>query len=213
MAICLVWWLPLLLLFFLRAYGQNSVSNCLFRRVLISTSVGILPNLWRRYFNLSPWFYALLLARRALKQKLYFHAARCDIPTIKSNGKKRKYKRPYYRNLAFGGRGPPYVARGYRIFDSTLGYPGEGWEKLKIATWNTRSLTYERFQYCTSLQYDILAITELWRNQSKFQTRSKKFIVSAPKTIPKGPKKGKIRFPDDKAAGVGLCYHRELQTR
>ena len=108
------------------------------------------------------------------------------------------------------------MVRGYRTFDSTLGYPGEGWEKLKIATWNTRSLTYERFQYCTSLQYDILAITELWRNQTKFQTRSQKFIVSAPripKTIPKGPKKGKIRFPDDKAAGVGLILSQRIANK
>ena len=34
-------------------------------------------------------------------------------------------------------------------FDATLGYPGEGWSQdhpnLKITTWNTRSLTFERF--------------------------------------------------------------------
>ena len=107
----------------------------------------------------------------------------------------------------------PLVAEAYRTFDSTLGYPGEGWETLKITTWNTRSLTYERFQYYNSLQYDILAITELWRNQSKFQTRSKKIIVSAPKTISKGPKKGKIRFPEDKAAGVGLLLSSRIANK
>ena len=54
------------------------------------------------------------------------------------------------------------------------------------------------------MQYNILAITELWHNQAKYQTRSKKFIVSEPKIIPKGPKQGEIRYPGDRAAGVGL---------
>ena len=55
-----------------------------------------------------------------------------------------------------------------RIFDQTLGFPGEGtesWSKkffnLTMTTWNCRSITRERFDYCDKLEYDILALTEL----------------------------------------------------
>ena len=70
---------------------------------------------------------------------------------------------------------------------------------LRMTTWNTRSLTFERFQYCKSLNYDVLALTELWRNQEKFQTRRKNFIIGEPKMT-----NGDRRFPQDKAAGVGI---------
>ena len=98
-------------------------------------------------------------------------------------------------------------------FNSTLGYPGEGWTPLKMATWNTRSLTYERYKYCESLGYDVLAITELWRNQQKYQTKSTKYTASAPKTIAKGPRKGQVRFPKDKAAGVGILLSSRAQKK
>ena len=65
-------------------------------------------------------------------------------------------------------------------------------------------MTFERFKYCMGLNFDVLALTELWRTQAKYQKRNKSFIVSAPKLIQKGPKKGQIRFPDDKATGVGI---------
>ena len=80
-------------------------------------------------------------------------------------------------------------------------------------TWNTRSLTFERFKYCESLGYDVLAITELWRNQSKFQTKSNKYTVSSPKIIQKGPLKGQVRFPKDKAAGVGILLSNRAQKK
>ena len=103
------------------------------------------------------------------------------------------------------------------IFDTTLGYPGEGWSNkhpnLRMATWNTRSLTFERIQYCKSLNYDILAITELWRNQSKYQRKDNSFIAAEPKLIKKGPKKGQRRFPEDRAAGVGILLSPATQTK
>ena len=83
-----------------------------------------------------------------------------------------------------------------------LAFRGEGWPTLRMATWNTRSLTFERLQYCKSLNYDVLAITELWRNQSKYQTRSKSLIVSEQKILTTGRRKGQPRYPDDKDAGV-----------
>ena len=116
-------------------------------------------------------------------------------------------------NPAFGGRGTG-IRRTLRCgnnkkFDSTLGFPGEGWATLSLATWNTRSLTFERFQFCKNLGYDVLAITELWRNQTKFQMKNKRFTTSSPKLQTRGINKGKPRFPKDKAAGVGIL----LSTR
>ena len=104
-------------------------------------------------------------------------------------------------SLAFGGRGIG-ITRALRFsggktikFDSTLGFPGEGWTQLKLATWNTRSLTFERYNYCLSLNYDVLVITELWRNQQRFQTKSTRFTASSPLIITKGARKGQVRFP------------------
>ena len=63
-----------------------------------------------------------------------------------------------------------------RLFDSTLGYPGEGWKagrqrtrnqirkrrklwskeiaNLSVTTWNTRSMTEERFDYCKRMHHN-----------------------------------------------------------
>ena len=100
-----------------------------------------------------------------------------------------------------------------RIYDQTLGFPGEGWQQFQVATWNTRSLTLERFNYAKSLGYDVLALTELWRNQSKYQDSSKQFIVSKPMIIKSGPNKGKTRFPNDRAAGVGILLSKRMQRK
>ena len=43
-------------------------------------------------------------------------------------------------------------------------------------------------QNLLAMTSDILVITELWRNQSKYQTRRKQFIVSEPILIKKGPR-------------------------
>ena len=102
-------------------------------------------------------------------------------------------------------------------FDSTLGYPGEGWSSkhrnLRLATWNTRSLTFERFKYCEQMGYDVIALTELWRKQSKFQKSDKSFITSKPIILTTGPNKGKMRFPEDRAAGVGILLSKTAQQK
>ena len=83
-----------------------------------------------------------------------------------------------------------------------------------MTTWNTRSLTFERFRYCVNLGYDVvLAITELWRNQHKYQTKSTKFTTSSPKLQTESPDKGKIRFPTDRAAGVGILLSSAAQRK
>ena len=101
----------------------------------------------------------------------------------------------------------------YRCFNPTLGFPGEGWGLFKMATWNTRSLTFERFKYCENLDYDVLAITETWRKQSKYQSKSTRYTTSTPKIIQKGPRKGQARFPGDKAAGVGILLSKRAQQK
>ena len=69
------------------------------------------------------------------------------------------------------------------VYLFTLGFPGEGWDFLKMATWNTRRLTFERFKYCESMGYDILAITDLWKEPNNFQTKSTRYKTSTPRKL------------------------------
>ena len=101
------------------------------------------------------------------------------------------------------------------LFDKTCGYPGEGpriWSKmepqLRMATWNSRSLTQERFQYCKNLQFDVLALTELWRSAEKFADVTCQWTFSAAEKDASGNPK----FPEDRAAGVGILLS-ERATR
>ena len=101
-------------------------------------------------------------------------------------------------------------------FDSSLGFPGEGpgkaWSngisELIFAAWNTRSLTFERFKYCESLQYDVLALSELWRNYEKFSDGTLKWIYGKPEIV-----NGQPRYPNDRAAGVGLLLSARAQKK
>ena len=67
-------------------------------------------------------------------------------------------------------------------------------------------------QYCRALGYDVLALTELWHNQTKFQSKDKSFVIAEPKIIKKGKRKGKVRFPKDKAAGVAIMLSKRAHT-
>ena len=116
-----------------------------------------------------------------------------------------------------------------RVFDSTLGYPGEGWTtarkrkrnrknkhkwstefaNLNMATWNTRSMTIERFDYCKRMVYDVLAVSELWRTQEKFTSRSYEFTTSA--TVK--DKDGNLVNDNDPAAGVGILLSPRAQQK
>ena len=156
------------------------------------------------------------LARQQVLRFFYSILMLHDAATGSHLAKKSREQFVFVGNPAFGDRGQG-IRRNLRSsnksFDATLGFPGEGWSFLSMATWNTRSLTFERFQYCKNLGYDVLAITELWRNQSRFQTKSTRFIISTPKIQTKGPDKGKIRFPKDKAAGVGILLSPRAQQK
>ena len=194
-------------------YRQNS-------QLIIFTIVGIAALLWQSGI-LESWSYDLyrsLLDCSANSNVCILNLPSNEIPNRQKRDKTKH--RNWYGNLAFGGRGPPYFARKEISssndtvkFNATMGYPGEGWDKLKFATWNCRSITFERFNFCKALGYDVLALTELWHNQNKFQTASKQFIISEQKTIQKGPNKGKPRFPNDKAAGVAIMLSNRMRTK
>ena len=70
-----------------------------------------------------------------------------------------------------------------------------------MATWNSRSMTKNRFDFCKGLKYDVLAITELWRSAPKFTINgSCQWTHSKPELN----SDGSVKFPDDRAAGVGI---------
>ena len=61
-----------------------------------------------------------------------------------------------------------------------------------MTTWNTRSLNFTQFNYCTNLGYDVLTLTELWGKTNKFADDTIRWIygedvieftVTKPKTI------------------------------
>ena len=59
----------------------------------------------------------------------------------------------------------------------------------------------------------MLAITELWRAQPKYQTKSTVFTTSSPIIITKGPRKGQRRFEEDRAAGVGIILSKRAKSK
>ena len=68
--------------------------------------------------------------------------------------------------------------------------------QLSIGVWNCWSLSNERHKYCESLNYDILALTELHNAQEKYEGR--RWVCSASAGT---DKKGKSSDP---AAGVAI---------
>ena len=70
-------------------------------------------------------------------------------------------------------------------------------------------MTFERFNYCKSLKYDVLVVTELWRVQGKFQNKTKAFVVGEAKVGEDGEK----RFKNDRAAGVGILLSKAAQQK
>ena len=70
-----------------------------------------------------------------------------------------------------------------------------------MATWNSRSLSFERFQYCKRLGYDVLALTEIWKKAPKFADGTVRWTYSAPVI---NANTGKNIYPNDPAAGVGI---------
>ena len=78
-----------------------------------------------------------------------------DLSSFLHDGQQGKGGVQRISSLAFGGRGVGMLhnAKDRKVahvsFDQTKGFPGEGWSQkhpnFKIGTWNTRSMTKERF--------------------------------------------------------------------
>ena len=76
-----------------------------------------------------------------------------------------------------------------------------------MTTWNTRSMTKERYTYCKGMGYGVLAVTEFWRNQDNFTEYSNEFIVSV--TIK--DENGELVNKEDPAVGVGIILSPRAQ--
>ena len=122
--------------------------------------------------------------------------------------------RQFELSITVLGSGRCYVDS---TFDKTRGFPGEGpiqprkrskkkkqWSSMEpnftTAVWNPRSLTFQRFQYAKELGIDVLVLPELWRNTNKFTDGT----LSWTHSMPTMDKEGNLKFPNDKAAGVGI---------
>ena len=73
-----------------------------------------------------------------------------------------------------------------------------------MTTWNSRSLTFSRFKYCQGLNYDVLALTELWSRASEFSKHCKNPLSWTYGQAAIDPNTGNEVFPEDPAAGVGI---------
>ena len=69
-----------------------------------------------------------------------------------------------------------------------------------MITWNTRSMTVERLDYCRSLGHDVLVVTESWRQQENFTNNTNEFTTSSMNR----DKDGNLINDEDPAAGVGI---------
>ena len=80
-----------------------------------------------------------------------------------------------------------------------------------MTTWNTRALTRERLEYCQGLGYDILAVTELWRQSHSCLTGTISFIPS----VEQKDENGDSLFPNDPASDVqvGILMSKRVQQK
>ena len=103
-----------------------------------------------------------------------------------------------------------------QTFDPTLGYPGGGPKKLNakktdlsMVTWNSRSMTYEWFYFCKSMNCNVIVLTELWRSAHKFRDDSVRWTHSQPIT----DKFGNPVFPDDLSTDIDILLSERVQAK
>ena len=76
-----------------------------------------------------------------------------------------------------------------------------------IGVWNCWSLSNERYNYCESLNYDILALTELHNNQAKEQYQGRRWVRSARAEVDENGKSC------DPAAGVAILLSSRMADK
>ena len=80
---------------------------------------------------------------------------------------------------------------------------GTIWNQNSEWPFGIRGLTFERFKYSESLNFDVLVLTELWRNEHKFVNGTMVTMKWTHGVTVKN-KKGGVKFPSDRAVGVGI---------
>ena len=79
--------------------------------------------------------------------------------------------------------------------------------QILIGCWNCWSLSQERYDYCNSLQYDILGLTELHNTQAKKQYQGRRWVCSAHAETKDDGKSS------DPAAGVTIMLSDRVETK
>ena len=79
------------------------------------------------------------------------------------------------------------------------------WHNLRFATWNCWSYSNERHDYCKSLGYDVLVLTELHNKQNHPNFASDLWIPSAQTEV---DEQGKCI---DQAAGVAILLSKRMK--
>ena len=80
-------------------------------------------------------------------------------------------------------------------------------KRLKMGCWNPWDMCNERFNYCSSMEFDILGLTELHNVQNKKCWKGRRWITSADAEI---DEQGKNLDP---AAGVGILLSKQFSSR
>ena len=79
----------------------------------------------------------------------------------------------------------------------------KNWHNLRLGCWNCWSLSNERYAYCKSLGYDVLALTELHNKQTNKNFNSELWVPSAQGAIENGKQQ-------DSAAGVAILLSKRM---
>ena len=79
--------------------------------------------------------------------------------------------------------------------------------QLLIGCWNCWALSNERFDYCKSLQYDILGLTELHNQQAKKRYQGRQWVCSAQAALREDGKS------TDPAAGVAIMLSARMADK
>ena len=78
--------------------------------------------------------------------------------------------------------------------------------QIQIGVWNCWAISNERYQYCKSLNYDILGLTELHNGQTKKHFQDRRWVCSAQAPTQDGKS-------IDPAAGVAILLSNRIADK